>query len=79
MQMFSIVSGRGAPCKSVQVPSLHLTLEYLADDQIYSSYVFGSTRSIFISREVSSAEREIGERETNRSIVHNISTIGNRT
>jgi hypothetical protein len=26
-----------------------------------------------------SAEREIGEIETNGSIVHNISTIGNRT
>ncbi len=41
--------------------------------------MFGSTWSFFVSREVSSAEQKIGERGTNGSIVHNISTIGNRT
>jgi hypothetical protein len=41
--------------------------------------MFGSARSIFYIERGFPAEREIGERETNWSVVHNISTIGNRT
>jgi hypothetical protein len=41
--------------------------------------MFGSARSIFYIERGFPAEREIGERETNGSVVHNISTIGNRT
>jgi hypothetical protein len=41
--------------------------------------MFGSARSIFYIERGFPAEREIGVRETNRSVVHNISTIGNRT
>jgi hypothetical protein len=57
----------------------HDTLKGSSHQISVQSRVFRSSGSIFISREVSSAEREIEERETNGSIVHNISTIGNRT
>jgi hypothetical protein len=43
------------------------------------SGMFGSARSIFYIERDFPAEREIGERENNWSVVHNISTIGNRT
>jgi hypothetical protein len=36
--------------------------------------MFGSARSIFYIERIFPAEREIGERETNWSVVHNIST-----
>jgi hypothetical protein len=41
--------------------------------------MLGSARSIFYIQRGFTAEQEIGERETNGSVVHNISAIGNRT